>query len=130
MAHIFAGSPAEQALRQWISDKLPPETKLIYHGWYGTSRTHEVWLLNCRVGFPLLTQQAPNRAGALVPTVHAFNLAAQLYSMGVTLGGERPAQVWRIDWKTDDKNTDVTGVIYPHADGQVLRIERIMFLNL
>jgi hypothetical protein len=44
--------------------------------------------------------------------------------MGVKLGGKRPSQVWSLDWKTSDQNTKVTGIIYPHADGEILRIER------
>lgn len=85
MAHIFAGSPDERALRQWISDKLPAETRLIYHGWYGSSLNDEVWLLNCRTGFASLTQQTTNRTVLLVPTIQVHNVAAELYSMGISL---------------------------------------------
>jgi len=90
-----------------------------------TPGVREVWLLNCREGFRSLTEASTNRTAVQVPIATVHDLAAELHSLRIRPGGERPAEVWSLTWKTRDADTQIRGIILPHADGEFLRIERI-----
>jgi hypothetical protein len=123
---LFSGSPAKEDLKQWVPDELLARTSVIYCGksFPSAQTVSEVWFLNSRTGFTSLEQQTSNRTVVQVPVNRSNDIAKELYSLGVKLGGKRPSQVWSLDWNTSDQNTKVTGLIYPHADGEILRIER------
>ena len=129
LARPFA-EDAEQVkqLRPWVSDAFPAGTVILDYrredAWDGTIA--EFWILSCPGGFGVLIPSTDTRTAIQVPAESAYKvLALDLRRLGVTLGGERPPQVWSLDWKTTANKTDVRGKIYPHAGGEILRIERI-----
>ncbi len=125
--HAFHGTRDEEDLKRWLPEKMPAKTSLIYHGWSYPSHSivSEVWFLNCPSGFHPLKQAANGRTVTLMPASQAYNVVHVLHSMGIKLGGKSPAAVWQLDWMAGDNRTEVKGIIYPHADGEILRIERI-----
>jgi hypothetical protein len=115
-------------LRKWITDTLPADTVILgYHaetGWDGTA--FERWLFHSPSGFASLAQRTDQRDALQVPADVAYDTVERpLKEVGVILGGQRPKSVWWLDWKTQTKNTDVSGLILPHASGAILKVERV-----
>jgi len=129
LARPFAEDTEQvKQLRPWVSDALPSGTLILDYrredAWDGTIA--EFWILNCPTGFGSLTQSTDTRTVIQVPADSAYKvLEVDLRRLGVRLGGERPSRVRNLEWKTTAKNTSVRGAMYPHAGGEMLRIERI-----
>lgn len=123
---------SETSLRRWISEDFSAQVRVIDH--YKKYKKMapsvpvetEVWLLNCREGFPSLRVPKSNRTRTLAASEIAYELLEDdLYYRGIRLGGKRADLVWQLDWKAGDSHTELKGTLYPHADGEILRIERV-----
>jgi hypothetical protein len=123
-----AHSDAAKALRSWVTDPLPAGTTLVGYqredAWDGT--VWEEWMLNSPDGFSSLRQAGEGRELLQVPADAPYKvLDARLTALGVRYEGGRPSRVWHIDWRTTAHRTSVSGNLYPHAAGELLRVERV-----
>jgi hypothetical protein len=121
-------SEPAKALRAWVTDPLPEGTVLVGYrreeAWDGT--VAEEWILDCPGGFAPLRQAGVGREVLQVPADAPYQvLDNRLAALGVRLKGDRPDRVWSLHWTTAARRTSVSGNLYPHAAGEVLRVERV-----